>query len=141
MELNVIYNEDCLEGMKKIPDKSIDMVLCDLPYGTTACKWDVIIPFEQLWIQYNRITKDNAAIILTAVQPFTSLLINSNIKQFKYCWIWKKPQGVDPFMVKKRPLNDYEDICVFAKKKIKYIPQMSKGAPYYIERDKKSRLI
>ena len=85
MELNVVYNEDCLEGMNRIEDKSIDMILCDLPYGTTACKWDIIIPFEPLWKQYERIIKDNGAIVLTASQPFTTLLINSNIKLFKYC--------------------------------------------------------
>ena len=80
IELNKIYNEDCLEGMKKIPNGSIDMILCDLPYGTTACKWDTIIPFKPLWEQYERVIKDNGAIVLTASQPFTSALIMSNIK-------------------------------------------------------------
>jgi len=84
IELNKIYNEDCLEGMKRIPDKSVDMILCDLPYGTTACKWDTIIPFEPLWEQYERIIKDNGAIVLTASQPFTSNLIMSNPNLFKY---------------------------------------------------------
>ena len=77
IELNKIYNEDCLEGMKKIPNGSIDMILCDLPYGTTACKWDTIIPFKPLWEQYERVIKDNGAIVLTASQPFTSALIMS----------------------------------------------------------------
>ena len=87
IELNKIYNEDCLEGMKRMPDKSVDMILCDLPYGTTACKWDTIIPFEPLWEHYERIVKDNGAIVLTSDEPFTSQLINSNIKRFKYKWI------------------------------------------------------
>ena len=90
IELNKIYNEDCLEGMKRIPDKSVDMILCDLPYGTTACKWDTIIPFEPLWEQYERVVKDGGAIILTASQPFTTKLISSNFDWFKYELIWNK---------------------------------------------------
>jgi len=139
LELNRIYQMDCLEGMKLIPDKSIDMILCDLPYGTTACKWDSIIPLDKLWEQYKRIIKPNGAIVLTACQPFTTKLINSNIEMFKYCWIWQKPQGVDPFMAKKRPLNNYEDICVFYYKQPKYEPQYTEGKPYKVERDKKPR--
>lgn len=90
IELNKIYNEDCLEGMKKIPNGSIDMILCDLPYGTTACKWDTIIPFKPLWEQYERVIKDNGAIVLTASQPFTSALIMSNIKMYRYNWVYEK---------------------------------------------------
>jgi site-specific DNA-methyltransferase (adenine-specific) len=93
IELNTIYNEDCLEGMKRIADKSVDMILCDLPYQITSCKWDVIIPFEPLWEQYERIIKDNGAIVLTASQPFTSVLVMSNIKAFKHSWIWQKNAG------------------------------------------------
>ena len=93
MELNKIYNEECLEGMKKIPDKSIDMILSDLPYGTTACKWDTIIPFDLLWEQYERIIKDNGAIVLTASQPFTSALIMSNTSLYKYNFVWEKSKG------------------------------------------------
>jgi site-specific DNA-methyltransferase (adenine-specific) len=115
IEANNIYLGDCLDLMSEIHDKSIDMILCDLPYGTTACKWDVIIPFEPLWKQYKRIIKDNGAIVLTACQPFTSLLIASNIKNHKYNWIWRKPQGIDPFMRDIRPLNNYEDVCVFSR--------------------------
>ena len=89
IELNKIYNEDCLEGMKRIPDKSVDMILCDLPYGTTVCKWDTIIPFEPLWAHYERVIKDNGAIVLTTAQPFTSALVMSNPKIFKYDWVWK----------------------------------------------------
>jgi site-specific DNA-methyltransferase (adenine-specific) len=88
--VNSVLHGDCLELMKDIPSKSIDMILCDLPYGTTACKWDVIIPFDLLWIQYERIIKDNGAIVLTASQPFTSALVMSNPKMFKYEWIWNK---------------------------------------------------
>ena len=87
---NTIHNGDCPELMKLIPDGSVDMILCDLPYGTTACKWDVIIPFEPLWEQYKRIVKSNGAIVLTASQPFTSALVMSNPKMFRYEWIWKK---------------------------------------------------
>ena len=90
MKINRIYCGDCLEVMKLIDDKSIDMVLCDLPYGTTACKWDTIIPFKPLWKQYMRIIKDNGAIVLFASYPFTTLLINSNINNFKYCWYWEE---------------------------------------------------
>ncbi len=129
MKLNTIYNEDCLEGMKRIPDKSIDMILCDLPYGTTACKWDTIIPFEPLWEQYERIIKDNGAIVLTASQPFTTSLIASNMKMFKYCWVWDKhiPRGFQT--AKYKPMNKHEDVCVFGKGRINYFPIM-------VERDK-----
>ena len=115
---------DCLEGMKLIPDKSIDMILCDLPYGTTQCKWDEIIPFEPLWEQYKRIIKDNGAIVLTASQPFTSSLIMSNPKWFKYCWYWDKVRGVGHLNAKKQPLKSIEEICVFYKKQPIYNPQM-----------------
>ena len=122
LELNKIYNMDCLEGMKLIDDKSIDMILCDLPYGTTACKWDVVIPFEPLWEQYERIIKDNGAIVLTASQPFTSLLAVSNLKWFKYEWIWEKDAGSNFATVKYQPMKEHENILVFGKGKIKYYP-------------------
>ena len=130
LETNKIYNMDCLEGMKLLPDKSIDMILCDLPYGMTACKWDTIIPLDILWREYERIIKDNGAIVLTASQPFTTMLINSNIKLFKYCWVWEKEQGVNFLMAKKQPLKVHEDICVFYKKQCTYNPQMTMGKPY-----------
>lgn len=104
---------DCLELMKDIPDGSIDMILADLPYGTTACKWDTIIPFEPLWEQYRRIIKPNGAIVLTASQPFTSALVMSNPTMFKYCWVWNKKQTGNPFLAKKQPLKIHEDIVVF----------------------------
>ena len=115
---------DCLEKMKDIPDKSIDMILCDLPYGTTACKWDTIIPFEPLWEQYKRIIKDNGAIVLTASQPFTSALVMSNVKMFKYEWIWNKITARGHLVAKHRPMAQHENILVFGKGKTKYNPQM-----------------
>ena len=106
---------DCLEVMKNIKDKSIDMILCDLPYGTTACKWDVVIPFELLWEQYNRIIKDNGAICLFSSQPFTTNLINSNLEMFKYCWYWKKSKPNGWQHAKNKPMTAIEEICVFSK--------------------------
>ena len=126
MELNKIYQGDCLEVMKEIPDKSIDMILADLPYGTTACKWDTIIPFEPLWEQYKRIIKDNGAIVLTASQPFTSALVMSNTKMFKYEWIWDKITGRGHLVAKKRPMAQHENILVFYKNAPTYNPQMVK---------------
>lgn len=134
------YLGDCLEVMKEIPDGVVDLLLVDLPYGTTACSWDLIIPLEKLWEQYNRICKKNAAMVFTASQPFTTTLIASNIENFKYNWVWVKPQGVDPFMAKKRPLNNIEDILVFCKGKLPYFPQLEKGTAYSITRDKKPRI-
>lgn len=116
--------------MRDIPDKSIDMILCDLPYGTTQCKWDIIIPFNELWLQYNRIIKDNGAIVLTASQPFTSVLINSNLKMFRYTWVWEKSKATGFLNAKKRPLVAHEDICVFYKKPPIYNPQMTVGEAY-----------
>jgi site-specific DNA-methyltransferase (adenine-specific) len=126
LDRNKTYHGDCLELMKDIDTKSVDMILCDLPYGTTACKWDVIIPFEPLWEQYKRIIKDNGAIVLTASQPFTSALVMSNVKMFKYCWYWKKEKGVGFTFAKYRPLGQIEDVLVFGKGKTKYNPLMVK---------------
>ena len=123
LEVNNIYHGDCLELMQHIPDKSIDMILCDLPYGTTACKWDTIIPLDKLWEQYERVIKDNGAIVLTASQPFTTKLINSNIKNFKYTWVWEKSRFANQMLAKKQPLKIHEDICVFYKKQVNYNPQ------------------
>ena len=111
------------ELMKGIPDKSIDLILCDLPYGTTACKWDSIIPFEPLWEQYNRVIKDNGAIVLFSAQPFTTKLINSNIKNYRYNWYWKKNNKSAGILAKVQPMRCVEDICVFYKKKPIYNPQ------------------
>jgi site-specific DNA-methyltransferase (adenine-specific) len=134
MDTNVIYNEDCLEGMKRIPDNSIDMILADLPYGTTACKWDTIIPFEPLWEQYERVIKDNGAIILTASQPFTSALVMSNVKMFKYEWVWIKTKPTGFLNAKKQPLRTYEDICVFYNKQSLYNPQGIKSTDKLVSR-------
>ena len=106
---------DCLELMKDIPNGSIDMILCDLPYGTTACKWDTIIPFEPLWEQYKRIIKDNGAIVLTASQPFTSSLVMSNPKMFKYEWIWEKTKASNFQLAKYNPMKIHENVLVFYK--------------------------
>ena len=126
IELNSIYNEDCLEGMKRIPDGSVDMILCDLPYGTTACKWDAIIPFGPLWEQYERVIKDNGAIVLTGAQPFTTKLIESNFNMFKYELIWNKMQGSAFTLSKIKPLPSHENILIFGEGKITYNPQMTK---------------
>lgn len=115
---------DCLEEMPKIPDRSVDMILCDLPYGTTACKWDTIIPFEPLWKQYKRVIKDNGAIVLTATQPFTSALVMSQPKLFKYCWTWDKMTARGHLVAKIRPMQQTEDVAVFGINKIKYFPIM-----------------
>jgi len=130
LEVNKIYNMDCLEGMKYIDDKSIDMILCDLPYGTTKCKWDIVIPFEPLWEQYERIIKDNGAIVLFGSQPFTSALVMSNLKLFKYEWIWQKTLATNFMLVKKQPAKKHENILVFYKKQPTYNPQMEIGKPY-----------
>ena len=108
-----IIHGDCLEKMKDIPDKSIDMILCDLPYGTTACKWDVIIPFEPLWEQYKRVIKDRGAIVLFGSEPFSSYLRMSNIKQYKYDWVWDKKKGGNPLLSKIQPIKVTETISVF----------------------------
>lgn len=113
MELNRLYNEDCLIGMNRIPDKSVDMILCDLPYGTTACKWDTVIPFEPLWRQYERVIKDNGSVILMASQPFTTDLINSNRKLFKYELIWSKSMPSGMPLANKRPMKYHENILIF----------------------------
>lgn len=122
-----LWNGDCLELMKNIPDKSVDMILCDLPYGTTQCKWDTIIPFEPLWEQYNRVIKDNGAIVLFATEPFGSKLRLSNIKNYKYDWIWDKVKGTGFLNAKRQPMRNHELICVFYKKQCTYNPQKTYG--------------
>lgn len=115
MELNKVYNEDCLIGMKSIPDGSIDMILCDLPYGTTACKWDSVLDLNKLWLEYERIITDNGAIILTATQPFTTQLISSNLKLFKYEIIWVKSRPNGHLEAKNKPMRKHENILIFSK--------------------------
>jgi site-specific DNA-methyltransferase (adenine-specific) len=118
---------DCLIEMQNIPDKSIDAIICDLPYGTTACKWDTVIPFEPLWVQYKRIIKDNGAIVLFGSQPFTSALVMSNPKWFKYSLVWNKKQKVGMLNCKRMPLRMHEDILLFYNKQCIYNPIMEKG--------------
>jgi site-specific DNA-methyltransferase (adenine-specific) len=119
---------DCLEMMKLIPNGSVDMVLCDLPYGTTQNKWDAVIPFEALWAEYRRICK--GAIVLTAAQPFTSALVMSQPDVFKYQWVWRKPNGTGFLNAKKQPLRNHEDVLVFYANQPTYNPQFTEGKPY-----------
>ena len=121
---------DCLEVMKKIPDGSVDMILCDLPYGTTQCKWDTIIPFEPLWEQYKRVIKDNGAIVLFAQTPFDKILGTSNMKLLKYEWIWEKNKATGHLNSKKMPMKAHENILIFYKKLTTYNPQMGSGKAY-----------
>ena len=130
MEIDTIFNQDCLVGMQIIPDKSIDMILCDLPYGTTACKWDSIIPFEPLWAQYKRIIKDHGAIVLFGSEPFTSRLINSQLELFRYDLIWDKQKGCDFLNANRKPLKSHENILVFYKSPPRYNKQYWYSTPY-----------
>lgn len=127
---NELILGDCLQEMKKIEDKSVDLLLVDLPYGTTQCKWDSIIDLESLWKEYNRVCKKNAAMIFTAAQPFTSALIMSNPKNFKYTWVWEKSKATGYLNAKKMPMRAHEDVCIFYRKPPVYNPQMTKGDPY-----------
>lgn len=127
--LNKVMQGDAIEEMRKLANKSIDMILCDLPYGTTACKWDTIIPFEPLWAEYERIIKDNGAIVLTASQPFTSALVMSNPKGFKHTWVWHKVSAGNVLTAKYGPLKTTEDVLVFSRKgeRVNYYPILSRG--------------
>ena len=132
MKRNEIYLGDCLELMSKhVEDKSIDMIFCDLPYGTTQCKWDSIIDLDKLWTEYKRVIKDNGAIVLFSAQPFTSALISSNYKMFKYAWTWDKNKPTGHLNAKKQPLRVIEDVCVFYKNQCVYNPIL-------IDREKKN---
>jgi len=126
---NYLWNGDCLELMQDIPDKSMDAIICDLPYGTTACKWDSVIPFEPLWKQYKRVIKDNGAIVLFGREPFTSKLVISHLKGYKHKWVWNKKQSGSFANAKYMPHQIEEDIIVFTKKgeKVNYFPIMRKG--------------
>ena len=126
-----LFHGDCLELMKNISTKSVDMILCDLPYGTTACKWDVVIPFDPLWEQYKRIIKDNGAIVLFGSEPFSSRLRMSNIKMFKYDWVWEKTKASGFLNARHAPLRAHEIISVFSNCKTTYHPQfITGGKPY-----------
>jgi DNA modification methylase len=128
--LNKVHQGDCLEVMRQIPDASIDMILCDLPYGTTQNKWDSVIDLPALWAQYERIIKPNGAIVLTAQGLFTAKLILSNEKLFKYKVVWIKSKATNFLNAKKQPLRKHEDVCVFYKKQPVYHPQMGEGEAY-----------
>ena len=121
---------DCLERMKEIPDGSVDMVLADPPYGTTACKWDTVIDLTLMWEQLKRVIKPNGAIVMTASQPFTSALVMSNPKMFKYCWVWEKTMATGGLHAKIRPLRAHEDVVVFYQSLCAYNPQRGDGMPY-----------
>ena len=123
-----LYLGDCLEVMKNIPDNSVDMVLCDLPYGMTACKWDCVIPFDELWSAYKRICKKDAAIVLFGSQPFTSALVMSNPKIYKHNWVWQKNRGSNFACVKYQPMREHEDVLVFCYGKPVYNPIMQERA-------------
>ena len=124
-----LFHGDCLKLMKDIPDGSIDMILADLPYGTTACKWDTIIPFDLLWEQYERVIKDNGAIVLTATQPFASELVMSNPKSYRHSWYWDKITGSNPMTAKYKPMPVVEEVLVFSKKTVSYMPIMVDADP------------
>ena len=128
--MNNLFEGDCIEFMGQFPDKCIDMVLCDLPYGTTQNKWDSVIPLNALWKEYCRIVKDNGAIVLTSQGLFTAELMLSNPKMFKYKWVWEKSKPTNFLNAKKQPLRKYEDVCVFYKRQPIYNPQMIDGEPY-----------
>lgn len=124
------YQGDCFDGMSEIPDGSVDMILCDLPYGTTSCKWDQVIPFDMLWHSYESVTKQSAAIVLTASQPFTSALVMSNPNGFRHSWVWNKCKAANFPQVKRHPLKVHEDVVVFGGNS--YNPIMTEG----VERQK-----
>ena len=125
-----LIHGDCLEKMKDIESGSVDMVLADIPYGVTQCKWDSIIPLEPMWEQLKRIIKPNGAIVMTASQPFTTTLIGSNGKMFKYCLVWDKNKGTQPALAKIKPMQSHEDVVIFGVGRLLYNPQMEDGAPY-----------
>lgn len=135
-----LYNGDCLEIMKNIPDNSIDFILCDLPYGVTDCKWDEIIPFDKLWEQYNRIAKEKSTIALFSTQPFTTKVINSNLKKYRYNWYWIKNNKTGFTLAKKQPMRQVEDICIFIKDTRDNQNQFLNVRKYLIEERKESGL-
>ena len=128
--VNQLFEDDCLHRMKELPNESIDMILCDLPYGMTQNQWDSYIPLDELWEQYKRIIKPNGAIVLTSQGMFTAKLIMSQPKLYKYTWIWEKSKPTNFLNAKKQPLRKHEDVCVFYKKQPTYNPQMTQGTPY-----------
>jgi site-specific DNA-methyltransferase (adenine-specific) len=136
LEINKVYFEECIEGMKRIDDKSIDMILCDLPYGRTQNRWDSIIPLNLLWMQYKRVIKDNGTICLTGSQPFTSMLVMSNLDMFKHEWIWAKDRGSNFQNVKREPMKEHESILIFGYKSMVYNMQKEDRKGSGLERSK-----
>jgi site-specific DNA-methyltransferase (adenine-specific) len=130
--MNKVYLGDCLEVMDELinQDIKVDAIITDPPYGTTACKWDSVIPFDKMWERLNKLIKPNGAIVLFGSEPFSSALRMSNIKNFRYDWIWEKPQGTNPMVAKIQPLKSHENISVFYKKTSRYNPQMTLSTPY-----------
>jgi len=128
--VNRVIEGDCIEVMRHLPNGCIDMVLCDLPYGTTQNKWDSIVPLDELWAEYKRIVKPNGAIVLTSQGLFTAMLIMSQPKMFKYKWVWEKSKPTNFLNAKKQPLRKHEDVCVFYQRQPVYNPQMTEGEPY-----------
>jgi site-specific DNA-methyltransferase (adenine-specific) len=126
----VLYNDDCLKVLKTLPQLSVDLVLTDLPYGTTACPWDSIIPLPPLWRELSAVSHLKTAFVFTAQQPFTTTLIESNFPWFRYCLVWKKPNATNPYQAKSMPMKAHEDIVVFYQKQPTYNPQMREGKPY-----------
>lgn len=131
---------DCLELMEGIPDGSVDMVLCDRPYGATQCKWDKRLPMDALWQAYKRVCKPDCAILLFGTEPFSSLVRTSNLSWFKYDWYWRKPRGTGHLNAKRQPMRDIEIISVFCKRATNYHPQLSKGSPYFAKSSKEERI-
>ena len=128
-----LINDDCLKVLPTLESNSVDLILTDPPYGTTRNKWDSVIPLDKMWVELKRVSKDNTASAIFSQNPFTSVLVSSNLDMFKYNWIWMKPQGTGHLNAKKYPLKNHEDICVFSLKPHKYNPQMTKGKPYKIK--------
>lgn len=128
--VNRVIEGDCIEVMRHLPNGCINMVLCDLPYGTTQNKWDSIVPLDELWAEYKRIVKPNGAIVLTSQGLFTAMLIMSQPKMFKYKWVWEKSKPTNFLNAKKQPLRKHEDVCVFYQRQPVYNPQMTEGVPY-----------
>ena len=139
--MSKLYKGDCLEAMKTIADKSVDAIITDPPYGTTSCKWDSVIDFKLMWEQLNRIIKPNGAIVLFGTQPFTSALIMSNIKSFKYEWVWFKNMGGNPLNAKKTPMKQHENILVFGNGKTNYYPIKEERAKSGLNRVRSSAII
>jgi DNA modification methylase len=135
-EHGILYHGDCLDILPTLADKSVDMILCDLPYGTTACSWDTIIPFKPLWDNYKRLAKERSAIVLTASQPFTSALVMSNIKMFRYEWIWEKTRLTGFFTAHKMPMKTHENVLVFYKSLPTYNPIKTQAEEFRIDKRK-----